>query len=49
MPEGLGKMNYFAKAQQIIEDHNLYRLKNYEMDNSPLMNNKFIDSDKSTY
>lgn len=46
MPEGLGKMNYFSKAQQIIEDHNLYRLKNYVMKNSPITSNIIIDVEK---
>lgn len=46
MPEGLGKMNYFSKAQQIIEDHNLYRLKNYVMKNSPITSNIIIDVGK---
>jgi hypothetical protein len=43
MPQGLGKMNYFAKAQKIIEDHNLYRLKDYVMKDSPVTNKTYID------
>ncbi len=32
MPKGLVKMNYFAKAQRIIEDHNLYRFRDFIKD-----------------